>query len=97
MANPNPYKARQARKRRKKANVGTLKDVQGVLWEAIQMLELHILEPAERGEKIDVRDLCRLTHALSQAATTYAKITEVGEFEERLAALEAAQGTGRAA
>ena len=96
MANPNPYKARQARKRRK-ARAGSLKDLQEVMWEGIEILQFHMREPEERGEVIELEKLCRLMTTLTQAGHAYAKVVEVGEIEERLAALEAAQGVGRAA
>ncbi len=86
MANPNPHKARMKRRRRPKP--GTVKQLTSVLWCAIQRLE----DALASAEAPDTTELCKLTHALSQSASTYLKAVEVGEFEARLEALEAAQG-----
>jgi uncharacterized small protein (DUF1192 family) len=87
MANPNPYKARQARKRRK--TPGTVKQLTAVLWEAITKLEDYMHATTDADEKRrNTAELTRLTHALSQAAGQYLKALEVGEFEKRLEALE---------
>lgn len=88
MPNPSPHQARQARKRRPKP--GTVKQLTAVLWRAITHLETH-LDSTTSAEEVDTADLCKLTHALSQSASTYLKAVEVGEFEARLEALEKAQ------
>ncbi len=88
MPNPNPHAARQARKRRPKP--GTVKQLSAVLWRAITHLETH-LDVTATADEIDTGELCKLTHALSQSASTYLKAVEVGEFEARLEALEKAQ------
>lgn len=88
MPNPNPHKARQARRRRPKP--GTVKQLTAVLWKAITRLEDHLNDTAE-GEEVDAAELCKLTHALSQSASTYLKAIEVGEIEARVEALEALQ------
>ena len=85
MPNPNPHKARQARKRRPKP--GTVKQLTSVLWSAITKLEEHLTLTAD-AEEVDTGELCKLTHALSQSASTYLKAVEVGELEARVEALE---------
>ncbi len=87
--NPNPHKARQARKKR--AKPGTVAQLTSVLWKAIGHLETH-LDATAQAETTDTAELCRLTHALSQSAATFLKAIETGELEARLAALEQAQG-----
>ncbi len=88
MPNPNPHKARQARKRRPKP--GTVKQLTAVLWRAITHLETH-LEATAEADEVDTSELCKITHALTQAGGTYLKALEVGEFEARLEAVERAQ------
>ena len=87
MANPNPdaSKARRAKKNRRRPKPGTVKQLTSVLWSAISKLEEHLTADAE---EVDTAELCRLSHALSQSASTYLKALEVGEFEARLEALE---------
>lgn len=82
MANPNPFKARQARKQVRKA--GTLRDVAGMLWEALEAAR-DLLTDEDTGTRL------KAIHALSQTASSYARVYEVGELEARLEALEAAQ------
>ncbi len=72
--------ARQAKKRKLKN--GDIKDVQSVLWSAIIKLKEHL------ESDNDTAELCKLTHALSQSASTYIKSLEVGEYEARLSELE---------
>lgn len=87
MPNPNPYKARQARKRRPKP--GTVKQLTAKLWAAITALEDYLEATVEADEKRrNIAELTKLTHALAQAAGPYLKALEVGEFEKRLEALE---------
>ncbi len=86
--NPNPTQARQARKRRPKP--GTVKQLTAVLWRAITHLEGH-LEATAAAEEVDTGELCKLTHALTQAGATYLKAIETGELEGRLEAVERAQ------
>jgi hypothetical protein len=96
MANPSPHKARMARKR--KVKPGTLLDLQKLLWKALRTAEA-ILDRActqadgewERPEDLQLRAI----HAIGQCAGQYSKLLEVGEFEARIAALEAAQQGGR--
>jgi uncharacterized small protein (DUF1192 family) len=81
MPNPSPHKARLAKKRRRKP--GDLAAVTRVLWHAIVTAE-DILNEADEADM-----QLRCVHALSQAAGQYAKLLEVGEYESRIAALEA--------
>ena len=85
-----PHLARQARKRSRRPKPGTVKQLSAVLWQAITHLEEHLNKTAS-AETVDTAELCKLTHALSQSASTYLKAVEVGELEARLEALEKAQ------
>lgn len=89
MANPNPYKARIARRRktRRASAGGSIEDARKAMWAAVEALEDRLATTAEREG--DASELTRLTHALSQAVQTFLKAHEVGEMEERMAALEA--------
>ena len=88
MANPNPYAARQARRRAHKPL--NLADVLKVLTTAIREAE-RLLYEADDPELT-----LRCVHALSQAAGQYVKLLEVGEYEARLASIEATlKGGGR--
>ena len=95
MPNPNPAKARQA-KRKKRLKPGDIKDITTVLWSAIVKLEQHLSDVAEKDD-LDTAELCKLTHALSQSASTYIKALEVGEYEARLSELEKAYELEKAA
>jgi hypothetical protein len=76
--------------RTRRGKPGTVKQLTAVLWQAIGKLEHHLADVAD-AETVDTAELCRLTHAMSQAAGVYLKALEVGDFESRLEALEAAQ------
>ncbi len=91
MANPNPdaTRARLGRKAARRPKPGTVRQLTAVLWRAITHLETH-LDATAQAEKVDTAELCRLTHALSQSASTFLKAIETGEFEARLEALEEA-------
>ena len=80
MPNPDPYRARLMRKRRRKT--GDLHALQRKLWGAICEADDLIV--------LAVTDEVRLKaiHALVQAGMVYAKILEIGEHEARLAAIE---------
>ena len=93
MANPNPdaAKARMGKRAKRRPKPGTVSDLTKVLWSAIHKLEHHLGNVSE-AEEVDTGELCRLAHAMSQAASTYLKALEVGEFEARLAALEGSTG-----
>jgi len=89
MANPDPLRARQAKKRRGKP--GDLPALLRVVWAAL--LEADAVLQSTHG---DNPELClKAVHAVSQCAGQYAKLLEIGELEARIAALEAAQGPGR--
>lgn len=92
MANPNPdaSRARLGKRARRRPKPGTVKQLSAVLWRAITHLEEH-LDSTATAETVDTGELCKLTHALSQSASTYLKAVEVGELESRLEALEKAQ------
>jgi hypothetical protein len=87
MPNPNPTKARQA-KREKRVTPGNLDQLKATLWVAIERLE-EALASDEVGN--DVGKLTRLAHAISQAATPYMKVIELGELEARIRSLEEAR------
>jgi transcriptional regulator of aromatic amino acid metabolism len=88
-------------KTKRRGKPGNVKQLTAVLWRAMSRLEeaLDDLQPAEpllpgvlrAYSEPTIATLCKLTHAMSQAAGTYLKALEVGELEARLAALEAAQ------
>ncbi len=96
MANPNPVAARKAKKRR--PTPGTVKQLTAVLWNAITKLEAAIEPPvvngylddreAQKDFAVQIGELTKLTHALSQAGGTYLKCVEVGELEGRVQELE---------
>jgi hypothetical protein len=81
MPNPSPYKARLGKRRHKKP--GDLPALTRVLWRAVLEAQ-EILEAATEPEL-----KLKAIHALSQCAGQYSKLLEVGEFEARLAAVEA--------
>lgn len=89
MANPNPYKARLERRRkaRKARTGGSVEDARKAMWAAVEALEDRVASTAE--QEGDASELTRLTHALSQAVQTFLKTYEVGELEQRMAAIEA--------
>lgn len=82
VANPNPYRARAAKRRAHKPL--NLTDVLKILTSAIREAE-RVLYEADDPEMI-----LRCCHALAQATGQYSKLLEIGEFEGRLQALEAA-------
>ena len=82
MPNPSPYQARLGRKLRGKP--GDLPQLQLILWHALKRAQ-GILEAATEDDDAALRAI----HAISQVAGQYAKLLEIGEFEARLAALEA--------
>jgi hypothetical protein len=79
--NPDPFKARLGRRRRRR-KVGDLAALQRKLWAAICEADDMIV-----GADADELRL-KAIHALVQAGMAYAKILEIGEYEARLAALE---------
>ena len=85
--NPNPTQARQAKRRRRRGQPGTLEDARALLWRAL----------TRAGDLLEEEDpllSLKAIHAVSQGAAAYARIVEVGELEARIAALEAAGGEG---
>lgn len=85
--NPNPTKARQAKRAKRRAQPGTLDDARALLWRALARAG-DILD----GEDVEDATVLRALHGISQGAAAYARIVEVGELEARIAALEAASG-----
>ena len=81
--NQNPVAGRLAKKAQSKP--GTLADVQARLWEAIIKAET-VME--KRGQKDET--VLRAANCIGQLAMSYSKVLEVGEYEARLAAVEAA-------
>ena len=75
-------------------NPGTLQDGRLVLWRAIKRAERR-MERAERED--DANMTLRCFHALSQGLGQYARLWELTEMDERLTALEHAQGVRRVA
>jgi hypothetical protein len=86
--NRSPYRARMGRKLRGKP--GDLPQLQLILWHALKRAQ-GILEAAVDDDEAALKAI----HCLSQVAGQYAKLLEIGEFEARIAALEAAQQEGR--
>jgi hypothetical protein len=82
VANPDPYKARLARKGRRK--VCDLAALQRKVWGAICDAE----ELRTDAPTAELR--LKAIYALSQAAMVFIKVHEVGELEQRLTALEQA-------
>lgn len=90
MANPDPTKARQARKARRRETPGTLEDARCLLWRALDRAG-EMLDALDENEQPDHALALKAVHAISQGASAYAKIVEVGELEARIHALEQAQ------
>lgn len=100
-----PHKARLGKKAKRRPKPGTVKQLTAVLWQAVTRLEealedmrpLEPIIPDSRAYSADeIATICKLTHAMSQAASTYLKALEVGELEARVEALEAAQEAAKA-
>ena len=86
MANPNPSKARRAKraKRLMKAEAaGTVNDLRRKLWRAMAAAD-DVLADKKAEPTLKLKAL----HALTQASGAYLKIVEVGELEARLAVVE---------
>lgn len=81
MANPNPFHARLAKRKR----AGDLSAAQAKLWRAIRKAEA-VMASAGNPELT-----LRAIHALSQAVGQYTRVIETGELSARLEALEQAQ------
>lgn len=87
MPNPNPHKARQAKKLKKRVDVGTIDDLKEKVWKGILTAE-KILDNKRAANALKLRAV----HAIVQAAASYTKIVEAGELEARMQELEAALG-----
>ena len=88
MANPSPYQARQAKRRRGKP--GNLAAVLRIVWAALLEAD-GVLQRADGDAEV----ILKAVHAISQCAGQYAKLLEVGEWESRLAQVEAELQKGR--
>ena len=93
MPNPNPYKARQA-KRPVPPKValttgghayGTLEEVLAIVWGALKEAEGVLTRAPFSDNELKLKSV----HAVSQCAGQYAKLLEASELEARLSALEA--------
>ena len=86
MANPNPYKARQAKaaKRIKELTEGDIQAARKVLWSVI-------LDGSERLQSLHENDhgeYYKLANAVTGAVREYRSLIESSEIEERVTALE---------
>ena len=88
MANPNPYQARQAKRRR--GRPGNLSQVLRIVWAALLEAD-GVLQRADDDAEV----ILKAVHAVSQCAGQYAKLLEVGEWEARLTQVEAELQKGR--
>ncbi len=80
MANKNPLKARQSRRKKKLA---TVRDVALMVQSALETAQALL------GD-LDKEIQLRACHAVFQGAAAYSKIHEIGELEKRLELLEEA-------
>jgi hypothetical protein len=90
--NPNPYKARIAKRAlRAKATrkAGSVTDVQEKLWDGVEAAS-RILADLDLDPQVRLRAI----HALTQASGAYVKVLEASEFEARLKAVEEHLGEG---
>lgn len=92
LANPDPTKAREAkaRKRLETTDPGDFLRLKGKLWALLDKIE----ETLAGTSRITPENV-RIVYAFTQVAATFAKIHEIGELEERVAALEAASKGNR--
>ena len=79
--NLSPHKARLGKPLRHKP--GNLPDLQRILWYSLKLAQ-GVLDNATEDDQI-----LRAVHAISQCAGQYARLLEIGEYEARLAAIEA--------
>jgi hypothetical protein len=75
--------------RRKKP--GDLKQLQAILWEGMEALEKFCKAAVDAKDSQELRSIM---HCLTQSAGVYTRLVEVGQLEERVAALEANQERG---
>ena len=78
-----PHLARLAKKKKNAPPPGTIDELRGVLWQAVQDAA-SILK--SEGEKPELR--LRAVHAITQSAGAYGKLVEATEFTARLKAVE---------
>ena len=88
--NRRPHLARLAKKKKSAPAPGTIDELRGVLWLAVQEAASIL---ACEGEKADLR--LRAVHAITQASGAYAKLVEATEFAARLKAVEEEIGLAR--
>lgn len=81
-----PHRARQGKRAKRIRKAGDLDDARRKLWQGITTAEAAMLDAADAG---DPALTLRAVHALTQACTAYAKLTESCELEERVTELEA--------
>jgi hypothetical protein len=81
MANKNPVHARLALRKRRRT--GDLQDLMRATWRGINDAE------AALDMAVTVAEKCSAIHALSAIAITYTKMLQIGEYEARLAQIEA--------
>jgi hypothetical protein len=97
MSNPDPSKARQAKKRKRRGKPGSIEDARALLWRALERAGLLLgAETVKEDGSVtpDNHTALRAIHAISQGAAAYARIVEVGELEARILALEGTPGEG---
>jgi hypothetical protein len=82
MSKANVHQARMAKRRLRKP--GDLRSLQRMLWQALIECERVLMHAADDEMTL------RAAHAVGQVGGQYSKLLEIGEFESRLAALEAA-------
>ncbi|MBN4056297.1 hypothetical protein JYT20_01095 [Rhodothermus sp. AH-315-K08] len=101
MPNPNPHRARQAKKHLNSTkDTGTLDNARRAIWRGVERLDAAI-----RSHNVDVAGaadfddaerraalLCKLVHALSQSASVFERLVDSTEYEARLRQLEQANG-----
>ena len=92
MSNPNPVHARQAKRRKRRGQPGTLEDARTLLWRALSragdLLDAETVSE-DGAVRLDNVMALKAIHAISQGAAAYARIVEVGELQERLEEMEA--------
>lgn len=80
------------KRRKRRGKVGTLADVQALLWAALmragELLDAETVNE-DGSTKPDDAAALKAVHAISQGAASYARLVTACDFEERLAALEA--------
>ena len=77
-----PHVARKAKKARR---AGTVDEVRLKLWNALLSVENVLYD-----DDTDTLTVLKAAHAMTQAASAYARIVEAGELEARLSELESA-------